>query len=77
MSYTGTLLNDLLSMVEVHLQSNGREDHSTVGDYCPNSAAPNLQTSFGNTGIEQARAVGEQAPGVAAAKVSSSRKILP
>jgi hypothetical protein len=70
MSYQGTLLNDLLSMVEIHLQSMGRENHSTVGDYCPNSAAPNLQTSFADTEIEQARATVEPAPGVAALQIS-------
>jgi hypothetical protein len=46
MRYKGTLLNDLLSMVEVHLQRKGREDHSAVGNTCPNSAAPYLQTSL-------------------------------
>jgi hypothetical protein len=68
MSYTGTLLKDLQSMVEACLQSNDRicvicwqryGDHSRVGAYCPDSASAgllNFQTCFAERcGDNQAR----------------------
>jgi len=58
MSYTGTLVKDLQSLVEARLPLNGRicavcgqryGDHSFAGAYCPDSASAGrlyLQTSF-------------------------------
>jgi len=65
MSYTGTLLKNLQSMVEARLQWDGRicafcrqryEDHSFAGSHCPISASAGplyLQTSIAEKGAKQ------------------------